>query len=134
MAKAHTTLEDLVPKIQDCVDAYRREVLGAIGNCIEDCAKIWVSEAVKVAPEKTGEYKNSFVIKPKKRAKFVRYIGNSKLVKAHVTDSAPSIPLINILEYSTDPSKYRPHVDTALENSKDQIINLVIENIGKVGK
>ena len=54
-----------------------------------------------------------------------QYVGNTKKVKAHAKDSEPSIPLINILEFSKDPKKHRPHVGKAVENSKDQIFDII---------
>ena len=138
-APQYTTLTNLADDIQQIVNAYRNAVLGAIGDSIQESAEIYVSEVKKVSPPDDGpgiggHYRNSWKIKPMRKAKYVRYIGNTKKVKAHYTDSQPTIPLINILEFSSNPSKHRPHVGKAINNSKDQIFNLIASNIQKEGK
>ena len=138
-APQYTTLDNLVPTIQNVVNAYRGDVLKAIAESVDDGAKIFVSEVNKVSPPNDGpgiggHYRDMWKIQPMRRAKYVKYIGNTKKVKAHVYDKEPSIPLINILEFSPNPDKKRPHVGKALDGSKDQIINLVISYIQKVGK
>ena len=136
-SQEHATLENLVPKIQDIVQVYRDQVLGAIGNCIKECDEVFLREVKKVSPynannKSNKHYKDCWTVKSMKRAKFVSYIGNTKKVKARAADSEPTIPLINILEYSS--KRAQPHVNKALDNSKDEVINLIISNIGKVGK
>ena len=136
----YVTLEDLVPKIQDVVQVYRNEVLAAIADTMDDNAKDFVTEVKKIKPPKNGpgregvHYRNCWTVKKMKKAKFVRYIGNTKKVKAHVTDDKPTIPLINILEFSPDPDRHRPHVGTALNHCEDQIINRIANHIQKVGE
>lgn len=130
----YTSLSNLASDIQNVVNAYRDAVLGAIGDGVQESAELFVDEVKKVSPVDTGEYKRSWKIKPMRKAKYVRYIGNTKKVKAHYTDSEPTIPLINILEFSSNPSKHRPHVGKAVNNSKDQIINLIASKIQKEGK
>ena len=142
--QAHATLEDLVPKVQEIVQAYRDQVLGAIANCMDECADVFIEEAVKISPydesnHTTPHYRDSWAVKRLRKAKYVRYIGNTKKVKAHYSDAEPSIPLINILEYTKRMNKdnkpvARPVVNKALERSESQIINIIINNIGKVGK
>ena len=135
-APQYTTLEDLVPKIQDIIHVYRDQVLGAIANSVEEGAEVWIREVKKISPPDDGpgiggHYRNCWKIKPMRKAKFVKYIGNTKKVKAHYKDNEPKIPLINILEFST--TRGKPHVGKALENSKDEIMNLIIRNIKKEG-
>lgn len=130
----YTSLSNLGADIQNVVNAYRDAVLGAIGDGIQESAELFVNEVKKVSPVDTGEYRRSWKIKPMRKAKYVRYIGNTKKVKAHYTDSEPTIPLINILEFSSNPRKHRPHVGKAVNNSKDQIINLIASKIQKEGK
>lgn len=135
-APQYTTLSDLVPKIQDIVHVYRDAVLGAIAESIDEGAKVYVREVKKVSPPDDGpgiggHYRSKWKIKPMRKARFVKYIGNTKKVKAHVKDKEPTIPLINILEFSTRCGK--PHVGKALENSSGEIIDLVIEHIKKEG-
>ena len=138
-APQYVTLEDLVPKIQESVDAYRTQVLAAIADTMEENAQDFVREVKLISPPDNGpgiggHYRDMWTVKKMSKAKFVKYIGNKKKVKAHKTDKEPSIPLINILEFSPNPKKYRPHVGEALRNSEDQIINRIISHIKKVGK
>ena len=81
---------------------------------------------------KTKHYRDSWKVKNLRKAKYVRYIGNTKKVKAHYKDDEPTIPLINILEYSTKTG--RPHVSRILDDSKDKIIDIIATNIQKEGK
>lgn len=139
MADRFTTLENLDDVIVEITGAYRKAVLGAIADGVKEGAEIYVSEVKKVSPPLDGpgiggHYRDSWMIKPMRKAKYVKYIGNTKKVKAHQADSEPTIPLINILEFSKNPNKYRPHVDKALNNSKDQIINLIVSKVQKEGK
>ena len=134
----YTTLNNLVDDIQKIVNAYKDQVLGAIGDGVQEGAEIYVKEVKNVSPPFDGpgiggHYRDSWQIKPMKKAKYVRYVGNTKKVKAHYNDSQPTIPLINILEFSTDPNKHRPHVAKAINNSKDQIFNLIVAKIQKGG-
>ena len=139
-APEYVTLDDLVPKIQDIVKVYRNEVLDAIANTMDEHAQDFVTEVKKIKPPKNGpgrggvHYRNCWTVKKMRKAKFVRYIGNTKRVKAHVTDEKETIPLINILEFSPDPDKHRPHVGTALNRCEDQIVNRIVSHIQKVGK
>lgn len=129
-------LADLVPKVQEVVKVYRDHVLGAIANCADENAKLVLGEleriTVKTAYD-TGEYSKSWKIKPMKKAKYVRYIGNTKKVKAHYKDEKATIPLINILEFTENKDKKRPIVGAAISNKKDEVINNIINKIGKVG-
>lgn len=133
MAERFTTLSNLTDEIVKITSAYRNAVLAAISDGVQEGAETFIEEAKNVSPEDTGEYKKSWVIKPMRKAKYVRYIGNTKKVKAHYTDSQPTIPLINILEYSKD-KRARPHVGKAVSNSRDKIINQIINKIQKESK
>ena len=140
MAEKFTTLANIDKALMEITDAYRKTVLNAIADGIQEGAEIFIGEARKVSPydvdnHSTPHYKDSWQIKPMKKAKYIRYVGNTKKVKAHSKDSAPTIPLINILEYSTRPATIKcRHVGTAINNSKDQIMNLLTSKIQKVGK
>ena len=139
----YTTLANLSEDIQKIVNAYRDAVLGAIGDGVQESAELFVKEVKDVSPydadnHTTPHYKDSWKIKPMRRAKFVKYIGNTKKVKAHQKDAEPTIPLINILEFSKRVSKNnkpyaRPHVGKAVANSKDQIFNIIVSKIKKEG-
>ena len=139
MAERFTTLSTLDKDIIQITSAYRNAVLAAIKEGVQEGAETFVREAKKVSPVKTGEYQRSWKIKPMKNAKYVKYVGNTKKVKAHQSDEEPTIPLINILEFSkveypSGKKKARPHVGKAVDNSKDQIFNLMISKIQKESK
>lgn len=134
MAEKFTTLADLDNVIQEITKEYRDRVLGAIGDGIQEGAEIFKKSAEQASPADTGEYKNSWMIKPMKKAKFVRYVGNTKRVPGKDKSGKPTmIPLINILEYSTG-KKASPHVGKAISNSQDQIIQTIISKIQKESK
>ena len=122
-APQYTSLDNMVDAIQQILHEYRRAVLGGIEQGIDEGANLFIKEAQKVSPVDTGEYQSSWTVKPMNRAKYVRYVGNTKRVRGK---NGP-IPLINILEFSSTHGK--PHVGTAVANSHDQIINLVISKI-----
>lgn len=137
-APQYTSLSNLSEDLMKVVDAYRDQVLAAIGDGVQEGAEIYVKEVKKISPPDDGpgiggHYRDSWTIKKMRRAKFVKYIGNTKKVKAHYADSQPTIPLINILEFSSDPNKHRPHVGKAISNSRDQIFNLIASKIQKGG-
>jgi hypothetical protein len=133
MAERFTTLSELDSTIQEITSAYRSAVLYAIAEGIQEGAKVFKKTAQEVSPVDTGEYKKSWKIKPMRKAKFVRYVGNTKKVKAHAKDAEPTIPLINILEFSKG-KRARPHIGQAINNSKDEIISLISSKIQKEGK
>ena len=124
----YTTLTDLVTNIQNIVKAYRSDVLESIEKSIDDCGDTFIKEAQKVSPADTGEYKESWAKKKLRKAKYVVYVGNTKKVRRNKKDPGRSIPLINILEFGTG-WRRSPHVGTALNNSKDQIINTITSGI-----
>ena len=138
-APQYTNLSDLCNDVQKIVDSYRKEVLGGIEAGADECAKVFIDEVKKVSPydadnTKTPHYKDSWKIKPMRRAKYVRYVGNTKRVKGKdKSGKATLIPLINILEFSTDAHKHQPHVGTAVNNSKGQIISIITSKIQKGG-
>lgn len=137
-APQYTSLANLCDDIQKILAAYKSAVLGGIAEGAQESAELFVNEVKKVSPYDdenniTKHYKDSWKIKPMKKAKYVRYVGNTKKVKAHAKDSTPTIPLINILEFSSDPNKHRPHVGTAVNNSKGQIISIITSKIQKGG-
>ena len=139
MAERFTTLSTLDKDIIQITSAYRNAVLVAIKEGVQEGAETFVREAKKVSPVKTGEYQRSWKIKPMKNAKYVKYVGNTKKVKAHQSDEEPTIPLINILEFSkveypSGKKKAKPHVGKAVDNSKDQIFDLMISKIQKESK
>lgn len=133
----YTTLSDLANDIMEIMHVYRSNVLDSIEGSIDTCGDIFIAEVKKVSPPNDGpgiggHYRDMWAKKKLRKAKYVVYVGNKKKVKRHQKDATPAIPLINILEFSTDPQKCRPHVGTAITKSKDQIINTISNGIGKV--
>lgn len=133
----YTTLSSLVDDIQSIMQVYRSNVLDSIENNIDKCADIFIKEVQNESPIRTGEYKRSWAKKKLRKAKYVIYVGNTKRVKRRnkkTGEQEKKLPLINILEFSTDPDKYRPHVGKAVANSKNQIVDTIANGIEKVSK
>ena len=138
MAERFTTLSELDKTIQEITSAYRGAVLNAIAEGVQEGAEVYIREVKKISPPDDGpgiggHYRDKWKIKPMRKAKFVRYVGNTKKVKAHAKDAEPTIPLINILEFSKG-KRARPHIGQAINNSKDEIISLISSKIQKEGK
>ena len=134
----YTTLQNLASDIANIMQTYRSNVLSSIEKNIDQCGDIYISEVKKVSPPKDGpgiggHYRNMWKKKKLRKAKYVVYIGNTKKVKRHQADKEPAIPLINILEFGTG-HRRKPHVGTALNNSRDQIINTIASGIEKESK
>ena len=116
------------------IGAYRTKALDAIAKGAEDGANIFISEAKKVSPPFEGSskgsphYRDCWAIKNRPKAKYVRSVGNTKKVKGK---NSTSIPLINILEFST--VRGRPHVSRAVQNSQNRIFELFMSYLEKVG-
>lgn len=135
----YTTLSDLVNDVQNIVKAYRGNVLEAIADNVDKCGDAFIDEVKKISPPNDGpgiggHYRNMWGKKKLRKQKFSVVVGNTKKVKRHKKDAKPAIPLINILEFSSNPKKRRPHVSTALNNSKDQIIDIIANAIEKESK
>ena len=126
----YTTLADLQNDIAKILDDYSYKVKEGIAKGVGEAAEIVVRNAREGSPkgkEGKNEYYKCWAIKPMKHAKYVRYVGNTKKVKAHFTDAQPTIPLINILEFST--TRGHPHVKQIIESSKTDVFNCIIEKI-----
>ena len=135
----YTTLNELGEEITDMLHVYRSTVLKAIQDNMDECGDIFIANVKKISPPEDGpgiggHYRDMWGKKKLSRAKYVVYVGNSKKVKRKNKDTEPAIPLINILEFSPNPDKHRPHVGTALNNSKDQIVNVIAKAIEKESK
>ena len=145
----YTTLANLANDISDALHVYRSNVLAAIADHMDECAEVFMENAKLPYIDggspyddkntKTPHYRDSWKVKPMKKAKFVRYIGNTKKVKAHYKDDKPTIPLINILEFSKRENKdgnpmARPHVASILKKSEGKIVEIITSNIKKEGK
>ena len=138
-----TTLANLANDISDVLHVYRSAVLASIADHMDECADVFIDNAKRPYEDggspyddenhATKHYRECWQIKNMKKAKYVRYIGNTKKVKAHYKDDVPTIPLINILEYAKD-HRARPHVAKILGDSKDKIVDIIVTNIKKEGK
>ena len=133
MARRVTTkLSGLHEAINEAIEAYGEQILDSVSESIEQGANLFIAEAVKVSPEDkthTGHhYKDCWAIASTKYTKYRRYVGNTQKVSGK---NSSSIPLINILEFST--VRGSPHVNDTIKNSKDRIFNLVKSNLEKVG-
>lgn len=127
----YTTLADLQEDLAKILDDWSHKVKDGIAEGVQEAANIFIRYAEAGSPkgqEETGQkYCNSWAIKPMKHAKYRRYVGNTKKVKAHYTDAKPTIPLINILEFST--VRGHPHVARILESSKAEVFDCIIGKI-----
>lgn len=135
----YTTLTNLANDIADILNTYRSNVLASIADNVDKCGDVFIEEVKKVSPPNDGpgiggHYRNMWAKKKLRKQKYSVIVGNSKKVKRRQKDAQPAIPLINILEFSTNPKKHRPHVGTALNNSKDQIITIIADGISKESK
>ena len=126
----YTTLADLQEDLAKLLNDYTYKVKQGIAKGVGDAAEIVIRHAEHNSPpdDRPGkEYYKSWAIKPMKHAKYVRYVGNTKKVKAHYTDAKPTIPLINILEFST--THGHPHVKKIIESSKTEVFDCIVEKI-----
>ena len=125
----YSSLADLGNDIAELLNRYEKDVLGAIKDGVDEAAQVFIRQAEKDSPVDTGEYQKSWDVQPTKKAKYIRYVGNRKKVKAHKADAEPTIPLINILEFSTD--RGHPHVKDAIDHSQEQIVSCIAGHIDK---
>ena len=131
----YTSLAEMDEAIMGVIGMYRSLILDAIEDTGDEGANLFIKEAQKVSPPFEGKskgsprYRDCWAIKVRPKAKYVRSVGNTKKVKGK---NNTNIPLINILEFSTVSG--RPHVGKAVENSKNQILELYMSKLEKVGK
>ena len=126
----YTTLADLQEDLAKLLDDYTAKVKEGIAKGVGDAAEIVIKQAEQNSPpdDHAGkEYYMSWAVKPMQHAKYVRYVGNTQKVKAHYTDAKPTIPLINILEFSTKHG--HPHVKRIIDSSKNAVFDCIIEKI-----
>ena len=138
-----TSLANLGDQISEMLHVYRSTVLASIADHMDECADVFMDNAKLPYADggspydetntTTKHYRDCWKVKSMKKAKYVRYIGNTKKVKAHHKDDEPTIPLINILEYAKD-KRARPHVDKILSKSEGKIVDIIVTNIKKEGK
>ena len=127
----YSTLADLGDDIAKLLNVYENDVLNGIADAADEAAGIFITQAEKDSPG-TGSYKKSWAPKSMKKAKYIRYVGNTKKVKAHKDDAQPTIPLINILEFSTERGK--PHVKNIIDHCEGQIADCIVSHIEQQSK
>lgn len=122
----YTNLADLGNDLAKLIGSYSKEVNKAVMDGVQESAEIFVRKAESGSPKRIPEYYKCWAIKPMAKAKYVRYVGNTKRVKGK---NGTQIPLINILEFSK--TRGHPHVAHIIENSKDDILNCMVGKISK---
>lgn len=135
MAKRFTTLKHFGMTLAEILGEYTTEVDQAIKAGVPDAAERFRQEAIKQSPvddegghkSPYGYYKDNWHIKDETTSKYHKYVGNAKTVPDR---KHGDIPLINILEYSTEPKhKKSRHVDKAIRNSKDDILEIFVDQL-----
>lgn len=128
----YTTLANLKEDLAKILDDYSHKVKDGIALGVQGAAEIFIRHAQQNSPpdDRAGkEYYKCWAIKPLKHAKYVRYVGNTKLVKGHYADGKPNVPLINILEFSTVHG--HPHVKKIIESSQAEVFDCITNEIIK---
>lgn len=136
MAKRFTTLSHFGMTLAEILGEYTTDVDRAIKDAVPDAAERFRQEAIEQSPvddegakkSPYGYYKDNWRIKEETTSKYHKYVGNAKTVPDR---KHGDIPLINILEYSTDP-RHNPqsrHVDKAIKNSQDDILDIFVDSL-----
>lgn len=136
MAKRFTTLSHFGMTLAEILGEYTTDVDRAVKDAVPDAAERFRQEAIEQSPvddegakkSPYGYYKDNWRIKEETTSKYHKYVGNAKTVPDR---KHGDIPLINILEYSTDP-RHNPqnrHVDKAIKNSQDDILDIFIDSL-----
>lgn len=136
MAKRFTTLSHFGMTLAEILGEYTTDVDRAIKDAVPDAAERFRQEAIEQSPiddegakkSPYGYYKDNWRVKEETTSKYHKYVGNAKTVPDR---KHGDIPLINILEYSTDP-RHNPqsrHVDKAIKNSQDDILDIFVDSL-----
>lgn len=136
MAKRFTTLSHFGMTLAEILGEYTTDVDRAVKDAVPDAAERFRQEAIEQSPvddegakkSPYGYYKDNWRIKEETTSKYHKYVGNAKTVPDR---KHGDIPLINILEYSTDP-RHNPqsrHVDKAIKNSQDDILDIFVDSL-----
>ena len=136
MAKRFKGLAKFGMALAEILEEYTKEVDQAIQDGVPEAAERFRKQAIQESPmddegakkSPYGYYKDNWLIKKKTTSKYHKFVGNAKTVPDRKNGD---IPLINILEYSTDP-KHNPqsrHVDRAIKNSKDDINKIFVKHL-----
>lgn len=135
MAKKFTNLSHFGMVLAEILEEYTTEVDRAIRDGVPEAAECFRKEAIRCSPvndegaEKSpyGYYKDNWHIKQETTSRYHKYVGNAKTVPDR---KHGDIPLINILEYSTKPKhKKSRHVDKAIKNSSEDILEIFIDQL-----
>lgn len=135
MAKRFTNLSHFGMVLAEILEEYTTEVDRAIRDGVPEAAERFRKEAIRCSPvndegaEKSpyGYYKDNWHIKQETTSRYHKYVGNAKTVPDR---KHGDIPLINILEYSTKPKhKKSRHVDKAIKNSSEDILEIFIDQL-----
>lgn len=136
MAKRFKGLAKFGMALAEILQEYTKEVDDAIKDGVPEAAERFRQEAIKQSPmddegamkSPYGYYKDNWLIKQETTSRYHKYVGNAKTVPDKKNGD---IPLINILEYSTD-SRHNPqsrHVQKAIKNSKDDIREIFVKHL-----
>ncbi|MHC1772948.1 MAG: HK97 gp10 family phage protein [Flexilinea sp.] len=114
---------------------YKDLLTSATEEGLDDAAEALIRNAQSMSPRKTGRYARNWAVYPKKYH-LKRYVGNKTVVKgwygtgmrSWAKERSPgyseSIPLINILEYSTGPNR-RPHAQKIFNASVQDMVDAI---------
>ena len=130
MAKRkNTSLVHFGAALAEILGEYSELVDKAVQAGGDEAAQVFINHAVQVSPpDNTGEYRKSWAVKDSK-SRYKRYVGNTKMVKGA---NSSTIPLINILEYST--VRGNKHVDKAIKASKQAIFDIYKKHLNTGGQ
>lgn len=129
MAKRkNLTLVQFGAALAEILGEYTEQVDKAVQAGGDEAAQVFINHAVQASPKNTGEYRNSWTVKDSK-SRYKRYVGNAKTVKG---SNSSTIPLINILEYST--VRGNKHVDKAIKASKQAIFDIYKKHLNTGGQ
>lgn len=115
-------IDDLAVSIEELLDDYSDEIYFATNEGLDEAEKVLIKNLKAASPKNTGEFAKSWKGKGKKY-KLRRYVGNTKMVDG----KKGSIPLSNILEYSTIRGK--PFIKDTYEKSIPEMRDAIIKSI-----
>ena len=115
-------IDDLAISIEEILDKYSDKIFFVTEEGLEDAEKVLINNLKAASPKDTGEFAKSWKGKGKKY-KLRRYVGNTKMVDG----KKGSIPLSNILEYSTVRGK--PFIKSTYEKSMPEMRDAIIKSI-----
>ncbi len=108
---------------EEILKDYEDLLTGATEEGLDDAAEVFVQNAQSMSPKRTSEYSKSWAVYPKKYH-LRRYIGNTKIVSGK---KGANIPLINILEYSTN--RGHKHVQKIFNASIEGMVDAIAKKM-----